>query len=182
MPWTRGEPLTVAHRSRLVNSGVLPEVLDDLTLRNVTGPLPEWWHEYGNALYLRDGMTVPSALIEVMATYPFRDVLIVLGTGMEWFSSLLVGGDGATVFIGPNTYMTAADLYCATKASSRPAAPSSMRATVARSSASPTSSGRRTSTSSPTTCTVSRTSRPARASTRTARTCASAATSGSGAT
>jgi acetyltransferase-like isoleucine patch superfamily enzyme len=112
MPWTRGEPLTVAHRSRLVNSGVLPEVLDDLTLRKVTGPLPEWWHEYGNALYLRDGMTVPSALIEVMATYPFRDVLIVLGTGMEWFSSLLVGGDGATVFIGPNTYMTAADLYC----------------------------------------------------------------------
>jgi acetyltransferase-like isoleucine patch superfamily enzyme len=112
MPWTRGEPLTDAHRSRLLECGVLPEVLDDLTLRNVTGPLPEWWHEYGNALYLRDGMTVPEKLIEVMATYPFRDVLIVLGTGMEWFSSLLIGGDGATVFIGPNTYMTAADIYC----------------------------------------------------------------------
>jgi acetyltransferase-like isoleucine patch superfamily enzyme len=112
MPWTRGEPLTDAHRSRLLDCGVLPEVLDDLTLRNVTSPLPEWWHEYGNALYLRDGMTVPEKLIEVMATYPFRDVLIVLGTGMEWVSSLLVGGDGATVFIGPNTYMTAADIYC----------------------------------------------------------------------
>jgi acetyltransferase-like isoleucine patch superfamily enzyme len=112
MPWTRGEPLTAEHRSRLVNSGVLPEILDGLTLRAVTGPLPEWWHDHGNALYLRDGMTVPEKLIEVMATYPFRDVLLVLGTGMEWFSSLLIGGDGATVFIGPNTYMTAADIYC----------------------------------------------------------------------
>jgi len=112
MPWTRGEPLSAAHRSRLLDCGVLPEVLDPLELRNVTGPLPEWWHEQGNALYLRDGMTVPPKLIEVMSTYPFRDVLLVLGTGMEWFSSLLIGGDGATVFIGPNTYMTAADLYC----------------------------------------------------------------------
>jgi acetyltransferase-like isoleucine patch superfamily enzyme len=112
MPWTRGEPLTAEHRSRLVNSGVLPEILDDLTLRTVTGPLPEWWHDYGNALYLRDGMTVPQELIDVMATYPFRDALIVLGTGMEWFSSLLIGGDSATVFIGPNTFMTAADIYC----------------------------------------------------------------------
>lgn len=112
MSWTRGEPLSAAHRSRLLDCGVLADVLDPLELRTVTGPLPAWWHEQGNALYLRDGMTVPQELIEVMTTYPFRDALVVLGTGMEWFSSLLIGGDGATVFIGPDTFMTAADLYC----------------------------------------------------------------------
>lgn len=112
MPWTLGGPLAAPHRSRLLGAGVLPEVLDALTLHEVTGPLPAWWHENGNALYLQRRMSIPAAMVEVLTTYPFHDALVVCATGMEHFSSLLVGGDGATVFIGPRTFMTAADLYC----------------------------------------------------------------------
>lgn len=111
-PWTREGDLQPGHRERLVQCGVLPEVLADLTLQEVTAPLPEWWAEQGNALYLAERMSIPQAMVEVLTTYPFRDALIVCATGMEFFSSVLVGGDGATVFIGPATFMTAADLYC----------------------------------------------------------------------
>ncbi|TCJ29450.1 acyltransferase [Nocardioides jejuensis] len=113
MPWTtRGDALQPEHRARLLASGVLAEVLDDVPLREVTAPLPAWWHDYGNALYLADRMSIPQAMVEVLTTYPFRDALIVCATGMEFFSSVLVGGDGATIFVGPHTFMTAADLYC----------------------------------------------------------------------
>ncbi len=112
MTWTRGGGLSAAHRARLVGVGVLPEVLDDLALHEVTGPLPEWWSAYGNALYLAERMSIPREMVEVLTTYPFRDALIVCATGMQYFSSVLVGGDAATIFVGPNTFMTAADLYC----------------------------------------------------------------------
>lgn len=112
MPWVRGGPLADAHRARLLDCGVLAEVLDDLTVAEVTGPLPDWWHDQGNALYLAERMSIPHAMVEVLTTYPFRDALLVCATGMEHFSSVLVGGDGATVFVGPRTFMTAADLYC----------------------------------------------------------------------
>ena len=91
---------------------MLAEVLDTLELQEVTSPLPEWWAANGNALYLQRRMSIPAEMVAVLTTYPFRDVLIVCATGMEFFSSLLVGGDGATVFVGPATFMTAADLYC----------------------------------------------------------------------
>ncbi len=110
--WVRGIPLTDTHRERLLGSGVLPSVLDALALRVVESPLPEWWHENGNALYLRDGMSVPQGLVERMAIYPFRDALIVIATGMEQVTSLLLGGDGATFFIGPKTSMPGADFWC----------------------------------------------------------------------
>jgi acetyltransferase-like isoleucine patch superfamily enzyme len=112
MSWTRSGPLRPDHRSRLLASGVLAEVLDGLALSEVTAPLPDWWHDHGNALYLQRRMSIPPAMVEVLTTYPFRDALIVCATGMEFFSSVLVGGDGATVFVGPNTFMTSADLYC----------------------------------------------------------------------
>ena len=112
MPWTRGEPLTAVHRERLLRTGVLPEVMDGLALRQVVAPLPAWWHEQGNALYLRDGMTVPPKLIETMTLYPFSDALLVIATGMEHVVSLLLGGDGALVFIGPGTYLSAGEIYC----------------------------------------------------------------------
>lgn len=112
MTWTRGAALSSAHRERLIAAGTLPEVLDGLALREVTAPLPEWWSAYGNALYLADRMSIPHAMVEVLTTYPFRDALIVCATGMQYFSSVLVGGDDATIFVGPDTFMTAADLYC----------------------------------------------------------------------
>lgn len=115
--WVRGAPLPVAHGTRLVASGVLPEVLDEVVLREVDAPLPSWWHENGNTLYLADRISIPQAMVEVLTTYPFHDALIVCATGMEHFSSLLVGGDGATVFVGPRTFMTAADLYCGARSS-----------------------------------------------------------------
>lgn len=112
MSWTRGEPLTLAHRERLLDAGVLPEVLAGLELREVVGPLPEWWHGQGNALYLRDGMTVPSKLIETMTLYPFADALLVIATGMEHVVSLLVGGNRALVFVGPDSFLAAGEIYC----------------------------------------------------------------------
>ena len=112
MPWTRGAALRPDHRARLLQSGVLAEVLDALVLQEVTAPLPAWWQANGNALYLAERMSIPPEMVAVLTTYPFHDALIVCATGMEFFSSLLVGGDGATVFVGPATFMTAADLYC----------------------------------------------------------------------
>ena len=112
MPWTRGDVLADAHRRRLTAAGLAPEALDGLTYRAVTGPLPEWWHAAGNVLYLRDGQDVPERLIELMVTYPFSDALVVLGADVEALTCLLLGGDGATVYVGPGCHLSAGEIYC----------------------------------------------------------------------
>lgn len=112
MPWTRGDLLSDSHRQRLVTAGLDPEALVGLTYRLVTGPLPQWWHEGDNALYARDGFDLPERLIELMTTYPFQDALVVVGTGLEALTCLLVGGDGATVYLGPDSYLSAGEIYC----------------------------------------------------------------------
>jgi acetyltransferase-like isoleucine patch superfamily enzyme len=112
-PWSLGGPLADDHRTRLRSFGVPAEVLDGLELRLVSGgPLPEWWEENGNALYARPGFRIPEKLLETMVYYPFSGALIVLGTDISAVSSLLLGGDDATVFIGPDSFMSCAELYC----------------------------------------------------------------------
>lgn len=115
MPSTPGAPLATPHRDRLRSCGVPGAVLDDLDLRLVTDAFdwwPQWWEQGGNALYVRAGYAVPEQLLRVMLTYPFSGALVVLGTDVGSVSSLLVGGDGATVFVGPDTYLSATELYC----------------------------------------------------------------------
>ncbi len=112
MPWTRDAPLTDAHRGRLLATGLDADVLHGLALREVTGPLPAWWADLGNALYLRDDLDLPTRLVDLLVTYPFRRALIVVATGLDTLSSLLVGGDDATVFIGPDSHLSAGEIYC----------------------------------------------------------------------
>jgi acetyltransferase-like isoleucine patch superfamily enzyme len=110
--WTRGEVLTADHRRRLLGAGVDPEVLGVLDLRAVTGPLPAWWHDCGNALYLSADARLAPALIERLALYPFSGVVLVVAADLTNVVSLLIGGDEATVFFGPRTELTAGDIYC----------------------------------------------------------------------
>jgi acetyltransferase-like isoleucine patch superfamily enzyme len=109
---TLGEPLTAAHRERLRASGVEAAALDGTTWRAVTGPVPDWWHDLDNALYLADGASLPDHVVAALTTYPVRRALIAVGSPMVWLTSLLVGGDDATVFLGRDCSMTAGELYC----------------------------------------------------------------------
>ncbi|UMG91910.1 hypothetical protein [Nocardioides sp. TF02-7] len=117
MPWTWGAPLAGGHRERLVAAGVEPDVLGRTPLRAVTGPLPGWWHDQGNALYLGSDARVPTRLVETMALFPFRDVLVAIASPCDNMASLLLGGDGATVFLGPGSAFTATDVYCGAQSS-----------------------------------------------------------------
>jgi len=115
MPWTRAAALSDEHRARLIAAGVDDHVLASTTLRLVTGPLPDWWHEQGNALYLGDDVDpadLPRKLIDTMAFYSFSDVLLVVASPCNNMASLLLGGDGATVFLGPRSAFTATEIYC----------------------------------------------------------------------
>lgn len=117
MTWTLGGPLADAHRARLLAAGVLPEVLAELQPRLVTDPLPQWWHEQGNALYIHGDGAVPEKLIAEMALFPFHDALVVIASTVENMAGLHLGGSGATVFLGPDSTYTATDLYCGERSS-----------------------------------------------------------------
>jgi acetyltransferase-like isoleucine patch superfamily enzyme len=114
MPTATGSDLTQAHRARLTAAGADPEMLASLNLRAFTAsPLDEWWGADGNALYVVAGVEPPRAeLLERLVFYPVSDTLIVLASQTENLVSLGVGGDGATIFIGPDCEFTAGDLYC----------------------------------------------------------------------
>jgi hypothetical protein len=115
MPWTRAAALSDEHRSRLIAAGVDTEILATTALRLVTGPLPEWWHERGNALYLGDDVDpadLPRKLIDTLTYYPLSDLLLVVASPCNNMASLLVGGAGATVFLGPRSAFTATEIYC----------------------------------------------------------------------
>jgi acetyltransferase-like isoleucine patch superfamily enzyme len=117
-PWSLGGPLAAEHRARLRSVGLPAEALDGLDLREVGGgPLPAWWSANGNALYARPGLPLPERLFETMVFYPFSDALIVLGTDVSAVASLLLGGDGATVFIGRDSFLSFAELYCGASSS-----------------------------------------------------------------
>lgn len=114
MPFTTGSDLTETHRARLVAAGTDPEVLASLVLRTVTtSPLDGVWADDGNALYVAEGVEPPPAeLLERLVLYPVTDTLVVLASQTRNVVSLGVGGDGATIFIGPDCEFTAGDLYC----------------------------------------------------------------------
>lgn len=111
MTWTWGGPLTATHRARLLERGADPEALT-APVREVLGPLPEGWHEAGNALYQLPDEPLPLELVETMTALPLEDVLVVIGSRMHLFRSLLIGGNAATVFIGPQTQLSAGEIYC----------------------------------------------------------------------
>lgn len=104
--------MTPAHRDRLLTAGLAADVLDSVPLEEVTQGWPAWWSEYDNALYLMPGLRLNSAIFEVMVTYPFRDALIVIASDTAALGSLLLGGDGATVWIGADSYLGHGELYC----------------------------------------------------------------------
>ncbi|WP_183095495.1 acyltransferase [Nocardioides stalactiti] len=115
MPWTRAAELSDEHRTRLIAVGVDPDVLEATPLRLVAGPLPDWWHERGNALYLGDDVVdvdLPHKLIDHLAYYEVSDVLLVVASPTNNVASLLIGGDGATVFLGPRSAFTGSEIYC----------------------------------------------------------------------
>ena len=103
--------MTDLHRARLRSSGVDATALD-LRWRLVKDPLPGWWHDCGNALYLAEGASLPDKVLADLTTFPVRDSVVAVGSPMVWLSSLLVGGDGATVFVGRGCVLTAGEIYC----------------------------------------------------------------------
>jgi acetyltransferase-like isoleucine patch superfamily enzyme len=111
--------LTEPHRSRLIAAGADAEVLASLVLRELTAdPLDGSWGDDGNALYVADGIEPPRPeLLERLILYPVADTLIVLASQTQNLTSLGVGGDGATIFIGPDCEFTAGDLYCGSRSS-----------------------------------------------------------------
>lgn len=112
MERTDGETMTPAHRERLRAAGVDVEALDARAWCPVRAGLPSWWHDLGNVLYLAVSATLPDAVVGHLTTFPFRDAVIAVGSPMPWLSSLLVGGDGATVFLDHGVQLTAGEVYC----------------------------------------------------------------------
>ena len=104
-------PLAPDHRDRLIALGAEPGVLDALSL-HLVDDLPPWWQEGRNALYLAEGMRLNRPLIDTMALIPFEDALLVIATGTDNLRSLLLGGNDATVMIGPDSELTAGEIYC----------------------------------------------------------------------
>lgn len=100
------------HRERLRTAGVEAESLDALTWHLEVDALPQWWHDLGNALYFADGAWLPPHVLADLIVFPVHDVLLVVGSPMEWIGSLLVGGDRATVFLDQQCVLTAGDIYC----------------------------------------------------------------------
>lgn len=104
--------LTAAHRERLRDAGADAEALDASTWSLSTAGLPGWWSDCGNALYLADGAWLPDHVVAGLGVFPVRDVLVVVGAHMQWLSSMHVGGDAATVFLGRSCVLTAGEIYC----------------------------------------------------------------------
>jgi hypothetical protein len=101
-----------AHRRRLREAGVRAESLDALAWTLVTDGVPAWWHDCDNALYVADGAYLPTRVLEHLTLFPMRDVVIAVGSPMEHLTSLLVGGDRATVFLDQRVVLTAGEIYC----------------------------------------------------------------------
>ncbi len=112
-----GDGLAEGHRDRLLEAGVEPDRLDDVQWRRLDGPLPSWWNDLGNALYAAPDALLPDHVVDLLTTFYFRDALLVVGGSMEHLSSLLVGGDRATVFLDERVILTAGELYCGPESS-----------------------------------------------------------------
>lgn len=112
MNWVLGDEPSEDVLARLLSAGVRRDVLDGMSLREVIDPLPDWWAPQRNHLFVAPDVHLPARLIETMTGLPFADSLIVAGSHMEAIASLLVGGDGPTVFVGPGTNLMWGEIYC----------------------------------------------------------------------
>ena len=101
-----------AHRQRLREAGVRAEAIDAQSWRLLGEGLPTWWHDCDNALYLAAGAYLPPRVLEQLTLFPMRDVVIAIGSPMEHLTSLLAGGDRATIFLGERVVLTAGEIYC----------------------------------------------------------------------
>ncbi len=100
------------HRDRFRSAGVEGETLDAVTWHRQVDTMPGWWHEHGNALYLADGASLPDKVLAELTVFPVSDALLAIGAPMDWLTSLLVGGDRATVFLDRRVVLTAGEVYC----------------------------------------------------------------------
>jgi acetyltransferase-like isoleucine patch superfamily enzyme len=107
-----GSSLGRTHRDRLRTAGVDPSALDASSWTLVSDGLPAWWSDAGNALYLADDAFLPAHVVAGLGVFPVRDVLVVVGAHMEWLTSMHVGGDAATIFLGRSCVLTAGEIYC----------------------------------------------------------------------
>lgn len=112
MDWDFGDALAPGHRDRLIARGADRDIVAGLAVREVRGPLPDWWHENGNALYAVPGGVLPYRVINKLTGFPCSDTLLVVATDVPNLSSLLVSGAGATVLLGPESEFTAGNVYC----------------------------------------------------------------------
>lgn len=112
MECTRGAGLTAEHRDRFRALGVAADRLDAVDWRQADGPWPPWWRDLDNALYLAPGARLPERVLTELLTFPFRRALLAVGGPMDHLTSLLLGGDDATVFVDASCVLTAGELYC----------------------------------------------------------------------
>ncbi|MFT4299189.1 MAG: hypothetical protein QM597_06110 [Aeromicrobium sp.] len=109
--------MDVRHRERFLAAGASAEVLDAQAWRLLTDELPDWWHDCRNALYYAPGAHLPPAAFDNLLVYPMSDSVIAVGSPLDTLTSLLVGGDRATVFFGQRVILTAGDVYCGPESS-----------------------------------------------------------------
>lgn len=93
------------------------EVLEELDVRLVTGPFPRWWGVRRNALYLPARLDVDPGLVTDVTRLRVADALVVLGSDLADVTYLWLGGDGATVFVGPGSSMPSAEIHCGASSS-----------------------------------------------------------------
>ncbi|MCX6406412.1 MAG: hypothetical protein NTV28_05800 [Propionibacteriales bacterium] len=108
----RIQGLAPEHRERLRAAGADGDAVDAQTWTRVEDGVPTWWHDCGNALYLADGALLPSKVLEQLTLFPVRDVVVAVGSALRSIASLLVGGDGATVYVDAGCELTAGELFC----------------------------------------------------------------------
>ena len=104
--------LAPEHRERLTSAGADVDAVDARVWRLVDDAVPGWWHDCGNALYLADGAFLPPKVLEQLTLFPVRDVVVAVGSALRSISTLLVGGDGATVFVDAGCELTGGEIYC----------------------------------------------------------------------
>lgn len=112
MEWTFGAPLSADHRAQLIAAGATTDAVDATELREASGPLPDWWTANGNTLYATGELALSQWVIDRLTGFPFHGSLIAIASDCRNLVSLLAGGTGAVIFLGPNTELTAGEIYC----------------------------------------------------------------------
>ncbi|WP_156367956.1 MULTISPECIES: hypothetical protein [unclassified Aeromicrobium] len=107
-----GPGMDPGHRERLRAAGAEAGAIDALTWHRATEGVPQWWHDCDNALYLAEGACLPEKVLAQLTLFPVRDVVIAVGSALRTVSTLLVGGDEATVFVDAGCEITAGELFC----------------------------------------------------------------------